>query len=353
MIINQSLLTQQNKSVSNKEKGEGGKNISPAPEDKKMPAVDEKPDFMQMSSVVSDWKNKADELAHPPGLGFEVASLIGGVALGFKLFCVMEGNPVGLLAGLAVGGAVATLKNRHDIKKSKELKEEVESKKELVVSYEKALNEEEIRQANIRAEQEKKKQDEILKQQELQKAEELKKHEEIKKKEEEFNNILKEDLENFKKKNNILFETGIISSKGWYFEACESRYSLGDGDIIDVNEDGEANTTERHVASFRKETHYKEPALTVPYEQIERTAREMKKGIVTRDEIKNMGAKSFGISVGTFGPQPDYEIDGEEKSLDLIAKNLMPDVPGVRGAIDILNKRFVIYKPKDLPDYSV
>jgi len=346
MVINQSLSVQQNIPVSNKEKEEGGKNISPAPEDKKMPGVDEKPDFMQMTSVVSDWKSKEDYLAHPPGLGFELASLAGGVVLGFKLFQFMEGNPLGLLAGLAVGGAVATLKNRHDVKKLKEAKEEVESKKELVTSYEKALNEEEIKQANIRAEQGKKRQEEMRKQEEIKKAEEQKKQEE-------FNNILKEDLENFKKKNDIFFDTEIISTGGWHFEACESRYSLGRGDIIDVNEDGKANTTERPVASFRKEILYKEPALTVSYDGIERVAREMRKGIVTRDDITNMGVKSFGISVGTFGPQRDYEIDGEEKSLDLIAKNLMPDVPGVRGAIDIVNKRFVIYKPRGLADYAI
>jgi len=79
----------------------------------------------------------------------------------------------------------------------------------------------------------------------------------------------------------------------------------------------------------------------------------MKKGIITTDDIKGMAVEDLGVSFGATGFQRDSEIQENEQSLDLMAKNLMPDVPGVKGAIDVVNKRFVIYKPKTMDSYSI
>jgi len=348
MVINSTTNIQPTRVVINKEKIDEDTGSDTV--DNKTALQKEQPDFMKMASLVADWKMKKAITEEPvPGMGVEVACMLGGIALGFGIFCNTEGNPLGLLAGLLVGGTLGSLKCMHDIKESKEkakLMEEVKSEQGVIEKYEKTLRDEEIRQEKFKAEEKKKHQEELQKQKEAKEAE-------IEKKKEEFQNLLKEDLNKFKETNDILFETGIISTAGWDVRACESYYNIGAADIIDVNQDGKANTSERPVASFRKEVHYKEPDLVLPYATIEKTARDMKKGIMTTDDIKGMDVDDFGVSFGSTGFQRDSEIQENERSIDLMAKNLMPDVPGVKGAIDIVNKRFVIYKPKTMDSYSI
>lgn len=66
-----------------------------------------------------------------------------------------------------------------------------------------------------------------------------------------------------------------------------------------------------------------------------------------------MALEDLGVSFWSTGFQRDAEVQENERSLDLMAKNLMPDVSGVKGPIDIVNKRFVIYKPKTMDSYSI
>jgi hypothetical protein len=348
VIINQNSSTASSKISANKTNKVKSENIDLNTKDvvelsKEIDKVQQ--EITNMTYACNNWHSKkADAESNQGSMKLEIATLLGSIAIGFKAFCLTMGNPLCLVGGIVAGGVIGTVIANKKNKNAKKVQQELASEENTIKSYEKTIQSDQVKLQELKDVKHKKEVEENQKKKEAKEVKQKEAEEAKKKAEEEKMAPLNNQADNFRKNNKILSETKILHGEGWTFSGSEWSYTIGQADIIDINGNGKADTTMDPVGNLRKEYLYDEPALDMPYEQIKAMGTEMKKGIITRDDVKNLGVRDFGVSSGFSAFSKDYEISRNKRFMHNLVKDLEPYSEKARWAIDITKGTFIVYE---------
>lgn len=151
----------------------------------------------------------------------------------------------------------------------------------------------------------------------------------------------------FDRSNQVLFSAKIVHTNGWHVSLAEGGYWIGAGDIVDINKNGQADTTAQPDGIMRTRRMFTEPALAVPFQQIVDVTKAKNQGeVVTHDELMGVMVEDFGVSFGATAFQRDYLVHNNPRSIASIIAQVDPIDRDARCAIDVNTNEFMIYRPQ-------
>ena len=143
----------------------------------------------------------------------------------------------------------------------------------------------------------------------------------------------------FQQNTKVSLRAPILSGKGWTFEGGDSRYTLGEADVIDLN--GNGVDTFESGGFLVGHYSYNDPALTSTLEELRSLARSIKTEVLlSRDLVPgSLQIRDVSVEQKFFA----REIHRNSRSLDQLARQQAPGCPHPEWAIDTVKGEFLVY----------
>lgn len=148
-------------------------------------------------------------------------------------------------------------------------------------------------------------------------------------------NIPKISAENFRKNNNVLFETSIKRMDGL---EGKSEY------VIDMNRNDEVDVTWEF--GYERMQKVDEPVIAESYEKIKDFASSKEMEIITREQLKDLHVKDLSLVWGMlFCTCPETSISSNLRPVADMLKGNTSYSPDAQWALDIKNDKFIVFEP--------
>ncbi len=148
-------------------------------------------------------------------------------------------------------------------------------------------------------------------------------------------NIPKISAENFRKSNNVLFETSIKRMDGL---EGKSEY------VIDMNRNDEVDVTWEF--GYERMQKVDEPVIAESYEKIKDLAASKEMEIITQEQLTDLHIKDFSLVWGAlFSACPETSISGNVRPVADLLKGNSSFTPDTKWALDIKNDKFIVFQP--------
>ena len=138
--------------------------------------------------------------------------------------------------------------------------------------------------------------------------------------------------------NKILFRAPILSGKGWEFAGGDSRFTLGQRDVVDLNGNGVDTYSQ---GGFWMGCHgYHDPALNASLKELRVLARACNTEVLTAADVDPGSLFVEDLSVKqTFFAR---EQSGNRRSLNQLARQQAPGFANPEWAIDTVRGEFLV-----------
>jgi hypothetical protein len=151
--------------------------------------------------------------------------------------------------------------------------------------------------------------------------------------------------------NEVLFKTNIVRGEGIALNgAYYSDHVIGTADVIDTNQNYQADMRQEPAGFLRKRLMYTEPVLSRSISELQDIARTRNEDILTSKSLgQRVNAQEYGVDVGRTAFQDmngDFDVRRGAKSLDRLARDLVRDESDVEWAISPFTREFIVFKPK-------
>ena len=142
----------------------------------------------------------------------------------------------------------------------------------------------------------------------------------------------------------VLFRAPIIRDGGWRTGNDEAVWTVGGGDVIDLDHSGRAEYHHEPAGFLRTNMVYDEPVIVGGMKRLRAFASEQGTEVLTAQEAPQVKVAEVGVSIGGTIFQEDEILQRHTRPLDSLVVELYPRDRDAQWAVDLTQNEFLIWK---------
>lgn len=145
-------------------------------------------------------------------------------------------------------------------------------------------------------------------------------------------------------KHDIFFQTSIVRTPGWCTNTASAGSTVGDADVIDLDQSGRGEYHTAPGKMFHDTCVYTEPVLVDDLTRLRSLARRTGGQFVTRRDYPFAQVATRVVSVASSMLGEDEVFDSAPQTISRLVDRRYPGETGVPWAIDAREREFYIFK---------